>query len=228
MKTENKNSSINTNEDCKLILERISDAFISLDNNFCYTYINSKAGKLVNKEPQYLLGKNIWEEFPESVNQPFYIHCKKAFKEQIQISSKEYYPDLDFWVDYSIYPSAEGLSIFLKDITKEQKSENKIQYLNLKMDAAIRIGEIGFWEWDIKKDEIFWSDKVYEIYDVPKGTPLKYDTVISRLHPEDITFHDKIVEEKIRTKDNSAFEYRVQQLNGTIRYVRVQMEVLHF
>jgi len=55
------------------VFERVSDAFVALDNNWCYTYTNSRANEIFGKPPGYLIGKHIWTEFPEGINQPFYL-----------------------------------------------------------------------------------------------------------------------------------------------------------
>lgn len=54
------------------ILESISDGFFTLSPDWRYTYLNSNAAKMVGKTVEELLGKCIWEEFPEAVNSPFY------------------------------------------------------------------------------------------------------------------------------------------------------------
>ncbi len=41
------------------LVERVSDAFVALDNNWRYTYVNAKAGELLGREPKSLVGKNI-------------------------------------------------------------------------------------------------------------------------------------------------------------------------
>ena len=47
------------------ILERISDGFVAVNNNWCLTFMNKKAGKLINRDPDKMIGVNIWTEFPE-------------------------------------------------------------------------------------------------------------------------------------------------------------------
>jgi len=53
-------------------LENMSDGFVSLDENWYYTYVNKKAGEMFGRKPEDLVGKNIWTEFPEGIGQPFY------------------------------------------------------------------------------------------------------------------------------------------------------------
>src|SRR4026209_2939669 len=64
------------------VMERISDAFVALDNKWCYTYMNKKAGEISNRDPKAIIGKHIWTEFPEEIDQPFYKACHEAMKSQ--------------------------------------------------------------------------------------------------------------------------------------------------
>ena len=130
MALDNKNISSENYENFKLILDRISDAFVSLDKNRCYTYVNAKAGEILNRNPESLIGKHIWTEFPEGVGKPFYLAYEKAMKEQVQVQIEEYYPPYNKWFENSIYPSAHGLSIFFKDITEKKLAESLLVYEN--------------------------------------------------------------------------------------------------
>ncbi|PIY32040.1 MAG: hypothetical protein COZ08_07760, partial [Bacteroidetes bacterium CG_4_10_14_3_um_filter_42_6] len=105
------------------ILESVSDAFVSLDTNWCYTYMNKKAGELFGRNPQEMIGKHIWTEFPEGVGQMFYQTYYKAVETQEFQFLEEYYPPYDLWFENRIYPSKEGLSIFFHDITNRKRAE---------------------------------------------------------------------------------------------------------
>ncbi|MES2591010.1 MAG: PAS domain-containing protein [Bacteroidota bacterium] len=109
------------------MLARISDAFVSLDTNWCYTYMNEKAGEIFNCDPQKMVGKNIWTEFPEGIGQPFHIAYEKAMKEQKFVQIEEYYSPYNKWFENNIYPSPTGLSIYFKDITEKKQAEEKIK-----------------------------------------------------------------------------------------------------
>lgn len=109
------------------VLENISDAFFSLDRNWCFTYMNKKAGEIFNCNPKEIIGKHIWTEFPKGVGQVFYHAYYKATETQQFVIFEEYYPPYKKWFENRIFPSIEGLSIFLNDIT-----ERKIQEIKLK------------------------------------------------------------------------------------------------
>lgn len=109
------------------IIESISDAFVSLDKNWCYTYMNKKAGEIFGRNPKDMIGKHIWTEFPEGIGQPFHLAYEKAFKEQIFIQLEEYYSPYDKWFENRIYPSKNSLSIFFQDITDRKKTEVELR-----------------------------------------------------------------------------------------------------
>jgi PAS domain S-box-containing protein len=107
----------------KMALERVSDAFVSLDTNWRYTYMNKKAGEIFNRDPNEMVGKQIWVEFPEGVNQAFYKAYYKAVETQQYIQIEEYYPPYDRWFVNHIYPSPDGLTIYFNDITLKKQQE---------------------------------------------------------------------------------------------------------
>ena len=67
------------------ILERIGDAYIAFDTEWRYTYVNGKAAELARKPASELIGRCVWDEFPESVHTPFYTELHRALREQIPI-----------------------------------------------------------------------------------------------------------------------------------------------
>jgi len=111
------------------ILESASDAFISLDNNGCYTYVNAKAAELFGRKPDELIGRKIWYEFAEGVGQPFYDACHKAADEQVPVKVEAYCLPWERWFEYRIFPSRDNLSVFLHDITERKAAEDAIQYM---------------------------------------------------------------------------------------------------
>jgi PAS domain S-box-containing protein len=111
----------------RLFLDRISDGFIVLDKDFRYVYVNHKIGELTHRDSQSLIGKNVWEEFPDAVNSVTYKAFQTAFKEQRFISNIDYFEPLDLWQENYIYPSPEGLSIFIKDISDRKKLEKELR-----------------------------------------------------------------------------------------------------
>jgi len=117
-----------------IIIERITDSFIAFDTNWRYTYINKNAAAILNRQPKDLIGKNVWDEFPESFGQPFQKAYFEAMSTQKYIYLEEYYPPLNKWYENHIYPSTEGITVYIRDITERkqfsQNLEKNIKLLN--------------------------------------------------------------------------------------------------
>src|SRR5947209_15080857 len=54
------------------VLESIEDGFVSLNSHWCFIYVNRAAESIFQKKREDLLGKNIWEVFPEVVGTVFW------------------------------------------------------------------------------------------------------------------------------------------------------------
>ncbi|MDQ2863898.1 MAG: PAS domain S-box protein, partial [Bacteroidota bacterium] len=105
------------------MIESIRDAFMSIDANGNFMYVNRKASKILERKKNYLAGKNIWSEFPGSLNHEF----KKAFKKAIAFRKvvylEEYHTANGVWFENHIYPSTDGVSVYMKDVTKRKRKE---------------------------------------------------------------------------------------------------------
>ncbi|MCX6281458.1 MAG: PAS domain S-box protein [Bacteroidetes bacterium] len=119
------------------ILETMTDAFVSLDKNWCYTYMNQRAGEIFGRDPKVMIGKHIWTEFPEGIGQPFHLNYEKAMRDQVPVQMEEYYPPYDKWFENRIHPTPEGLAIFFQDITVRKKAELALKESEEKYRALV-------------------------------------------------------------------------------------------
>ncbi len=110
-----------------ITIERVSDAFLSLDRSWRFTYMNQKAGEIFDRDPQTLIGKHFWTEYPESVGQPFYVAYHQAMEEQRYIHFEGYYKPKDQWFENHIYPSPDGISIYLRNVTEVRKATQRLE-----------------------------------------------------------------------------------------------------
>jgi PAS domain S-box-containing protein len=111
------------NERLAHVLESVSDAFVALDRDWRYVFVNQKAAQLFGRRSEDLVGKHIWTEFPEGVGQPFHKAYEKAMNEHAFVFLEEYYPPYDRWFENRIYPSRDGISIFFHDISERKRAE---------------------------------------------------------------------------------------------------------
>ncbi len=121
------------------IVESITDAFYTLDKQWQFTYVNHQAELLLLKTRSQLLGKNIWQEYPEAVNSAFFEHYHKAVSQQISVEFVEFYPPLNAWFAVHAYPAKDGLSVYFQDITQRKQAEDQIQKSQKKLQLISEI-----------------------------------------------------------------------------------------
>ena len=114
-------------------IENMSDGFVALNNHWEYTYVNKKASEILGKSTTDLIGKNIWEVFPEGVGKTFYHYYHKAKETQQSQCFEEYFQPWDRWFENRVVPSLDGISVFFQDVTKKIKTQ---QELNISKEYA--------------------------------------------------------------------------------------------
>ncbi len=78
----------------------------------------------------------------------------------------------------------------------------------------------GVWEWDIKTNQVYWSDGYRRLIDYPLGEEPSYEKGMAAIHSEDRERVRHFTEELLRQRlHNWVVEYRVQTVTGKIRWV---------
>ncbi|WP_435345640.1 PAS domain-containing protein [Haloarchaeobius sp. HRN-SO-5] len=108
------------------ILDRVEDAFFALDTDWRFTYINDRAESMLKRSRRRLVGRVMWDEFPETVETQFPEGFHRAMETQEPVSFEVYHHPLDTWFEARAYPSYTGLSVYLRDITDRKSRENEL------------------------------------------------------------------------------------------------------
>lgn len=119
------------------ILESITDAFISIDHNWQFTYLNCRAAQLLNQSPEQILQRDLWELFPDLIGTTFERESRRAIAQQTPVKFEEFYPFLKSWFEIRVFPSAEGLSIVWVDIAERQQSQAELLEMSTALGNAV-------------------------------------------------------------------------------------------
>lgn len=101
-----------------------------------------------------------------------------------------------------------------------------VQDMERRLQLVIDGTNDGIWDWDIARDRVFWSDRVYQILSMSKGTlGDKFDEFKALMHPKDRGEFDKAVRNHLVY--NSAFniEVRIHEGDDLYRFVRIRGKV---
>jgi PAS domain S-box-containing protein len=111
----------------KTFIDSISDAFTAFDSRWRMVYINDKAAALVGLSVEELIGRSVWDVFPELVGTEFWEKLHDSMREQRPIHFEQYYEKRNRWFEHSAYPAQDGLTVFTRDITDRKKDRSDLE-----------------------------------------------------------------------------------------------------
>jgi PAS domain S-box-containing protein len=122
------------------ILESIQDGFFTLDQDWRITYINRRAAEISAKEPQELIGKNIWEMHPLLLGTHLEQSYRKVMEERVSVKFEMKGIYNGPWFAISVYPFVDGISVYWQDITEKKKTEDELR----DREARYRVAATNF------------------------------------------------------------------------------------
>ena len=117
-------------------MENISDAFFQLDENWRFSYLNHQAERLLERPRLTLMGRLIWQEFPEASSGVIRQNYEHAVSENMTAEFEVFYVSLNAWFSVTADPGPGGLPVNFRDVTYRHAAE---QHLHLLEMAVSRI-----------------------------------------------------------------------------------------
>jgi PAS domain S-box-containing protein len=205
------------------ILASIDDAFVALDRDFRYTFVNDKALRLMGKAREELLGETMWDVFPDTVGSVFEREYRKVMDGNVSSAFETYYPSYDMWLDVRAYSAEDGISVFYTDISERKRAERVAAEARQDMDRAQAVAKLGSWRMDTRRDVLTWSDETHSMFGVPAGARMTYDTFLAAVHPEDRQAVDDAWSAALQGAPYD-IEHRIV-VGDTVRWVQEQAEL---
>lgn len=110
-------------------LASITEAFVTLDRQYCYTYLNQESERLLQHTTSELLGKEIWQDRGAAMARRLREQLQQAMQGSQRVEFEEYCATLGKWLEVRAYPFTEGLAIYFRDVTERRKSQEQLMLL---------------------------------------------------------------------------------------------------
>ncbi|HEX8473364.1 MAG TPA: PAS domain-containing protein [Pyrinomonadaceae bacterium] len=207
------------------ILDRITDGLMAVNQQWRITYLNSKAAELLSplkNGTDELLGKNLWDEFPDLIDTPAHDEYRRAVDEQVSVSFELFYPPLGRWFDVRAYPSPDGLSIFFHDVSERKQAEAASRQREQELadffeNAAVGLHLVG-------PDGIILRANQAEL-DLTGYAPEEYiGRHIAEFHADPDAIQD-ILQRLMKNETLHNYEARLRRKDGSIRHVLISSNV---
>ncbi|MES2649170.1 MAG: PAS domain S-box protein [Bacteroidota bacterium] len=202
------------------ILERIHDGFIALDNDFNYTYLNKAISRMTGMQSAELIGKNIWEVFPEAVGTETYHAIVTAMRTNQYQTNIDFFPKLNLWQENHIYPTKEGLAIFIKDISFQKTAEQTIKKAHDQLSYHLLNTPLALIEYDQNFTITNWSPQATKFFGWQVDETIgKHFSEINLVFDGDLAFVNPVAKKLQSGKIESAnISNRNNKKDGSVIY----------
>ena len=125
-----------TNDRLRSILASISDCYFTLDHDCVVTDINDAALRWLKLAPHEAIGRPCFEEFPSfPVQRSAMVRAAQDGKPLHLEVPSSIHPGR--WLDFHIYPSPEGYSVFFRDISERRIAVQTLEKTKGLLDSTL-------------------------------------------------------------------------------------------
>ncbi|HXI74455.1 MAG TPA: PAS domain-containing protein, partial [Pyrinomonadaceae bacterium] len=113
------------------------------------------------------------------------------------------------------------------DVTELVNKDRALQESEERMRVAAEAVNLGIWEWDLSKDEIWATNARRALLGLPASGTIALADFITRLHPDDRDRVRRIMDDAIHSGEDFDSEYRLILPDGIVRWMSTRGSV-HF
>ena len=115
----------------------------------------------------------------------------------------------------------------LIEIGKLNDKIDKLEKAGIEGEQAYKeaqsFAHIGHWNYNVKKDNLFWSDELYLIFELDNAKHPSIEVFLNRIHQDD---RDKI-RKQVEGGKSYRSDYRIVMDNGSIKYIHEDVKITH-
>lgn len=106
------------------------------------------------------------------------------------------------------------------DITELRATLENLSLAETRLEDAQYVARMGHWEYDLSRQEAYWSDTLYPVFGLdPRTTTDPSEEFMARIHPDDVEQVKASLEQAYETRQAYEHTYRLIHPDGSVRFV---------
>lgn len=123
-------------------IESLQDGFFSISHKGIITFWNEEAENISKLSKDYIIGKKFHDVFKDKLSEQLLKYYKSPWKEIGSIRAEEFFPEIDKWLEISVFLTEAGISGYFKDVTHRKLGEKKLTDLHKELKTNLK--ELSF------------------------------------------------------------------------------------
>ncbi|MEZ3164208.1 PAS domain S-box protein [Halorubrum sp. RMP-47] len=203
-------------------LDRVSDAFCEVDDDWRVTYLNDRAAEMIDLDTDELLGERLWDLFPGTVDTDGEATLREAVETGDPVRFEQHLERLDADIVVNAYPAREGVALYFRDVTERKQRERRLHELSERLQLAVEGADVGVWDWNVQTGEVRFDERWAGMigYD---ADDLAFDlsTWEELVHPDDLDDSWRAIEAHFAGEtDLYQSDFRMRTKSGGWRWIR--------
>ncbi|MBE9103816.1 response regulator [Nostoc cf. edaphicum LEGE 07299] len=198
------------------VIAGIQDQFFVLDREWRYSFVNEQVAEIVGIPKEELLGKIIWEVFPDVAKSEFDSQVHRAIAQNTVVQFEYFYAPWQRWFENRVYPFAEGVSIFVTDISDRKQAEKALRESEEKFRNMADNAPFMVWVTDTNSHCTYLSQSWYDFTGQSEEMGLGFGW-LNAVHPEDYNDARNVFLEASSSYSAFRLEYRLRRKDGKYR-----------
>ncbi|HEV7621162.1 MAG TPA: PAS domain-containing protein, partial [Flavisolibacter sp.] len=139
-------------------MEAINENYFELDNQYRLIYINVRGEEFFASKKEELIGKIIWEIFPNAIETSVYDAIVKAMENRESAKGEFLSLAKGIYIFASVIPTSDGVAVIFLDIKRIKENEQKLEQSLEQWKTLVNNTPDAITRWDDNFNLIFAND----------------------------------------------------------------------
>jgi len=111
-----------------------------------------------------------------------------------------------------------------REIFERKQVEEALRKSEARLLLAQKVAHIGNWEWNVKTNELYWSDENYQIFGLSREVKPSVETFLGTIHPDDLEYVKRSIDEALHGKPYD-IDMRIIRQDQEVRFIHTKAQV---